>query len=149
MICVTTKPYIMRRHVIIPVTVMLLLLFNCTSEKPEEQTNPLIGVWELVSSEHYRGDSVLYFPSPSFPDMKSIKIFTEGHFNTTGGGAAPISDFWSLTGTYEINGDEYTQSNILSSSGNTGNKLTMKFIVHGDTLRQESSRHKEVWKRIE
>ena len=139
----------MQKTIIIPATVIFFLLFGCTSGKPELKTNPLIGVWELVSSEHYSGDSVLYFPSPAYPDMKSIKIFTEGYFNTTGMGAAPILEFWSFTGTYEINGDEYTQSNILSSNGITGNRLTMKFIVEGDTLRQESSRHKEVWKRID
>ena len=95
------------------------------------------------------GGSIIYFPSPDFQDWKSMKIFTKEYFNTVGMGAASIQDFWSFTDTYEINGNEYTKSNIYSSSGNIESRITMKFNIKGDALKQESDWHKEVWKRLE
>ena len=140
----------MKKSIIFPFALFLVFSFSCTSDMPDEEAvNPLEGVWELISGEYNISDSIINFPSPDFPDWKSMKIFTKEYFNTAGMGAAPIQDFWSFTGTYEINGNEYTQSNIYSSYGNIGNRITMKFNIVGDTLKQESDSHKEVWKRLE
>ena len=139
----------MKKIIVFSFAMVLLLALSCTSEKPEEESvNPLAGVWELVIGVHNMNDTVYTVPNPELPDFKSMKIFSEGHFFTIGmGGPDDVS--WSFAGTYEISGEEYTQVNIISTTGSTGNSITMKFSVENDTLRQESSRHKEVWVRLE
>jgi hypothetical protein len=77
-----------------------------------------------------------------------MKIFTKDHFCTIGMGG-PDGASWSFAGTYIIENGKYTQTNKISTTDNLGESLTMKFTIAGDTLKQESDWHKEVWVRIE
>ena len=139
----------MRLKKIAPIVVLVLICAGCTSEKPDVVTNPLVGVWEIVAGEYHMQDTTVTIPNHSMPDFKSIKFFSENYFNTTGTDGNPDGKFWSFSGTYVIDGDEYTQTQIINRSGEKEKKQTMKFKVEGDTLYQESDWHNEVWIRLE
>ena len=139
----------MKKTFIFSFALLSILLFSCTSDKSEEEsTNPLEGVWELVSGEWNMEDTTYVFPSPELPDLKSMKIFTKGYYVTIHQ-SGPLVEFWAIAGTYEITGEDYSQINLFSSSGNIGGSITMRFNLEGDLLKQESDRHSEVWKRVE
>lgn len=136
----------------IPVLVFALALClsnSCTSTpEVEDVSNPLVGVWEMVSGEYSMKDSTLYVPNDEFPDLKSMKIFSEGYFTTLHQNG-PMKHT-TLAGTYEIGDGEYTQTNTFASKeDNIGKSITMKFKIEDDKLIQESDWHKEVWKRVE
>ena len=110
--------------------------------------NPLKGVWELIEGEYNVNDTVIFFPR-EYPEAKSFKHFSDKYWFTIGNTNESNGESWSFAGTYEINEGEYTQVQLVNISGKLSEPLTMKFSVTGDTLRQESGWHKEVWIRLE
>lgn len=141
--------FIMQKFNLAAIILIMLFISSCGPEVSEEKApNPLIGVWEMVSGVYNFNDTTYLVPDANYPEAKSLKIFSVGYFVTIHQGYHLV-DFQAIAGTYKIDGNQYTQTSSFHSSGNEGGEITMKFVIEEGMLKQESSRHSEVWKRIE
>jgi hypothetical protein len=129
---------------------MVVTILSCTTQSPvEQQTNPLVGVWEFVSGEHTTQDTVITYPGPERPGMRSFKFITDKHWGVTGMIPSTESN-WGFAGTYRLTDDIYVEYLVIQKNPeNVGDSVVYKYTIDGDKWTISSDQYKEEWKRIE
>jgi len=126
------------------------MLFSCTAEEKEsDKTNPLEGVWKLVSGEWTMQDTVYTFPGGDYEGLKSYKYL--GKINWANIGQDTASDmFIAHAGIYRVTEDTYVQYYEINKNIELiGDSSVYKYTLDGDKWTISSDRLKEEWKRIE
>ena len=128
-----------------------IAFLSCTTQQPveQEEKNSLEGVWEFVTGERTTQDTIITYPGPQMPDIRSLKFITDKHWGVTG--MIPSNEMnWGFAGTYRCTDDTYVEYFvILSNPENIGDSSVYKYILDGDRWTISSDRLKEEWKRIE
>ncbi len=127
-----------------------IMLFSCTAEEKEsDKTNPLEGVWKLVSGEWTMQDTVYTFPGGDYEGLKSYKYL--GKINWANIGQDTASDmFIAHAGIYRVTEDTYVQYYEINKNIELiGDSSVYKYTLDGDKWTISSDRLKEEWKRIE
>jgi hypothetical protein len=130
--------------------IMVMTMLSCTTQpSDEQQTNPLVGVWEFVSGEQSTQDTIITYPGPQMADIRSFKFITGEHWGVTG--MIPSQEMnWGFAGTYRLTDDTYVEYFVIqSNSENLGDSAVYKYKLDGERWTISSDRRKEEWKRIE
>ena len=130
--------------------IMVMAMLSCTTQPPvEQQTNPLVGVWEFVSGEQTTQDTIFTYPGPQSTDIRSFKFITGEHWGVTG--MVPSQEMnWGFAGTYRFTDDTYVEYFLIQDNlENIGDSAVYKYKLDGDKWTISSDRIKEEWKRIE
>ena len=130
--------------------IMVMAMLSCTTQPPvEQQTNPLVGVWEFVSGEQTTQDTIFTYPGPQSTDIRSFKFITGEHWGVTG--MVPSQEMnWGFAGTYRVTDDTYVEYFVIQiNPENIGDSAVYKYKLDGDKWTISSDRIKEEWKRIE
>ena len=130
--------------------IIVMTMLNCTTQPPvEQQTNPLEGVWEIVSGERTTQDTTFTYPGPQSTDMRSFKFITKKHWGVTG--MVPSQEMnWGFAGTYRLTDDTYVEYFVIQGNPeNIGDSTVYKYTLDGDKWTISSDWLKEEWKRVE
>jgi hypothetical protein len=124
----------------------LIIYTSCQNTDVSNTSNPLEGVWKFESRELAAGTNI---PNLDERYTQSYKFISKTRF------ALVTQDtsqnlFWAKTGTYLINGNNYTENvEVSSSRKQLGTSFTVTFELKGDTWIISNELGREVWKRVE
>lgn len=128
-----------------------IAMLSCITQETleQEEQKSLEGVWEFVTGERTTQDSIITYPGPQMPDIRSLKFITEKHWGVTG--MIPSNEMnWGFAGTYRLTDDTYVEYFLIQiNPENIGDSTVYKYKLDGDKWTISSDRSKEEWKRIE
>ena len=135
----------MRKFAILIILFIPFFWVSCNQQKSDESDSPLAGVWELVKAEWTIRDTVYYFPDAD-QKMNSTKFYSQEHFFVIGNSGG----VYSISGTYTVDGDEYTEIIGLNSAGMVeGHEEKIRYSISNDTLKLCADWFREYWVRVE
>ena len=130
---------------------MVMAMLSCTTQPPVEQqkTNPLEGVWELVSGEFYRGDSIISYPGDMWPDLKSYKFISKTRWAVLSQDTSN-NFFHTVTGKYRTTENTYVEYfEIHENIESIGDSAVFTYNLEGNKWTISTDWMKEERKRIE
>lgn len=117
-------------------SIFLFFLLTICSAAFSQETNPLIGGWELISGVYNLPDNPTERSQPDRPYQ--LKVFSPGHFAYVH--LKPDGSFnHASAGTYRLEGNKYIETHNWHSSGQfAGVTATFEFRIEGDLLYMKS-----------
>jgi len=131
--------------------IIVITMFNCKTQQPveQEEINSLKGVWEFVSGESTTQDTIITYPGPQMPDLKSFKFITEKHWAVTGMAHSQEMN-WGFSGPYRLTDDTYVEYFFIHSNPEIlKDSAVYSYTLEGDTWIISQEGYSEKWKRIE
>lgn len=121
--------------------IVLISCLSCEQKNTAEENSlsPIVGTWKLVSSKVITGkDTILTFP---IHNQEMIKIFNEDTFaffkHDTNGGKGDSAVFDAGSGTYKLNGQDYSEHlEYCNYRGWENRDFSFKLRLRNDTLIQ-------------
>jgi len=138
-------------------TILIFVFLLSFTTSAQEKKNPIEGTCELTSANWEREDTT--FTSPASPYDRVIVIYGKTHWAYVGQDTSR-NVFMSLSGTYSVDGDNYTVTlKMAPNYKDIGTSFTHKFQIEGDQLTVISKDYHfggykwkgfdQVWKRID
>jgi hypothetical protein len=123
--------------------IMCLFVLGCTAKKE----NNLQGVWRFSSGVYNTDDETISVKGDA--NYKSYKYVSKTRYAVITQDTSKQS-FGGHSGTYRINGDEYTETFEINKNPNSiGSSFTFKYKIEGNEWTISNNRIHEVWIRVE
>ena len=117
-----------------------LCLINCTSNKDQTTSTPsssIEGTWKMIYAETVENDSLQV---KELTKTEFIKIINESHFGFFNQNITNAEEYYSGSGTYTLNGDQYTETLKFTSVNSIRNhEFPFTIAIIGDTLIQSGT----------